>query len=57
MKQVRIRDPWWRRPLVWAGVLRPRYRLATLNDLIYGDDSEPSDQFRGLAKRFGPPNA
>lgn len=29
---VRIPDPWWRRPLVWLRILKPRYRRTTVSD-------------------------
>lgn len=38
LPKVRLRDPWWRKPLVWLGVLEPRYRKATINDVFFGDD-------------------
>jgi hypothetical protein len=50
----RIRDPWWRRPLVWARILKPRYRKITLGEalglMIYGDAAEVPDQFQGLQR-------
>ncbi len=33
MLQIRIPDPWWRAPLVSAGLLRPKYRKATREDI------------------------
>lgn len=34
---VRLRDPWWRKPLVLLGILCPRYRPGRWDDFVYGD--------------------
>ncbi len=46
---VRMPDPWWRKPLVAVGIVKPIYRKGRVDDLFYGSATPPK-QFGGLSQ-------